>query len=118
MLAHPRRCFLSRTQWHMGLDMKDLKKGPKPDNLDLIECSEEWSHTGTPQWACKAEESDEPCELIGETADEMWFACKDDGESKDGVDCSSDTDFGVGGGPGILPDPEKGEVLCKQAKPK
>merc|ERR1719305_1575647 len=41
--------------WHMGLDVKDLIQGIKPDDLDLIECSEEWSHNGTPQWVCKAD---------------------------------------------------------------
>jgi len=61
----------------MGLEMKDLVTGVKPDDLSLIECSEDWSHTGTPQWACKeateearkaAEGLDaEDCALIGET---------------------------------------------------
>ena len=36
----------------LGLDEKDLIEGVKPDDKDLIECSETWSHTGTPQWAC------------------------------------------------------------------
>lgn len=100
----------------MGLDMKDLITGVKPEDLNLIECSEEWSHTGTPQWACKEEEKDvEACEMIGETNDEVWFACKD-GADMENVDCSENTDFGVGGGPGILP--QDGEKLCKQEKPK
>ena len=86
-------------------------------DLELIECAEEWSHNGTPQWACKeAPLEDGGCELIGETDDEVWFACSDDGEEKRGVDCSEDTTFGVGGGIGILP--QEGEVLCKQEKPK
>ena len=107
--------------WHLGLEMKDLKTGAKPDDLNLIECSEEWSHTGTPQWVCKEgkEEDDEelePCELVGETKDELWFTC--DEKSKDGqpgVTCEEE-DFGTGGGIGILP--QEGEVLCKQKKPK
>ena len=36
----------------LGLDEKDLVNGPKPDDLELVECHEDWSHTGTPQWAC------------------------------------------------------------------
>ena len=36
----------------LGLDEKDLVSGPKPDDLELVECHEDWSHTGTPQWAC------------------------------------------------------------------
>jgi len=104
--------------WFMGLEMKDLKKGAKPADLELIECSEDWSHNGTPQWVCKEEKeevADEAgCEVIGETADEVWFACADSTSGGDGVECSEE-DFGVGGGPGILP--QDGEVLCKQKKP-
>ena len=37
----------------LGLDEKDLIKGVKPDDLTLVECAEDWSHTGTPQWVCK-----------------------------------------------------------------
>lgn len=104
--------------WHLGLEMKDLKSGPKPDDLNLVECSEEWSHTGTPQWVCKEEEPSEDdggCELIGETADEVWFACNDPVEDGSGVECAEE-EFGVGGGIGILP--QDGQVLCKQEKPK
>ena len=36
----------------LGLDEKELVSGPKPDDLELVECHEDWSHTGTPQWAC------------------------------------------------------------------
>ena len=104
----------------MGLDMKDMQKGPKPDDLELIECTEDWSHTGTPQWVCseaKEEPGDVGCEMIGETADEVWFACSEAKEGEDGVEClGEDQFFGVGGGPGILP--QEGEVLCKQKKPK
>ena len=42
--------------WHLGLNEKDLVTGVKPEDLELIECAEEWSHTGTPQWACIAKE--------------------------------------------------------------
>jgi len=105
--------------WHMGLDLRDLVSGHKPEDLNLIECAEEWSHTGTPQWVCKEEpvkvqSEDEGCELIGETPNELWFACSDTDGDKPGVDCTEDTTFGVGGGPGILP--QEGEVLCKQPK--
>lgn len=109
--------------WHMGLDMRDLVSGHKPEDLDLVECSEEWSYNGTPQWVCKedapsaSDTAEEGCELIGETADELWFACAEgDSGGASGIDCSEDTTFGVGGGPGILP--QDGEVLCKQRKPK
>jgi hypothetical protein len=36
----------------LGIDEKELTSGPKPDDLELVECHEDWSHTGTPQWAC------------------------------------------------------------------
>ena len=39
----------------MGIEQKDLVRGVKPDDLELVECSEEWSHNGTPQWVCKAD---------------------------------------------------------------
>ena len=29
--------------------------GPKPDDLDLMSCFEEWSHNGTPEWVCSEE---------------------------------------------------------------
>jgi hypothetical protein len=77
--------------WHMGLEIKDLVTGVKPDDLNLIECAEEWSHTGTPQWTCREEtkqEKDEGCELIGETVDELWFACGDSESARPaGVSC-------------------------------
>merc|ERR1711892_161820 len=38
--------------WMLGIDEKELTSGPKPDDLELVECHEDWSHTGTPQWAC------------------------------------------------------------------
>ena len=41
--------------WFMGIEQKDLVRGVKPDDLELVECSEEWSHNGTPQWVCKAD---------------------------------------------------------------
>jgi len=108
----------------MGVDKKDLIVGPKPDDLELIECAEDWSHSGTPQWVCREgkeeveEVEEEGCEMIGETADEVWFKCTDDKPDGNGVACTdaTDLDFGVGGGPGILP--QDGEVLCKQEKPK
>jgi len=102
--------------WIMGIDMKELKAGPKPDDLNLIECAEEWSHTGTPQWVCKEGSegaTDDECTIIGESADEIWLACAD-GAGGDNVECT-ETDFGVGGGPGILP--QDGEKLCVQKKP-
>ena len=105
--------------WNAGVEVKDLVTGVKPDDLNLIECAEEWSHTGTPQWVCKEglpEEDDGGCEMIGETNDEVWFTCKEGAEASADVDCSEDTSFGVGGGPGVLP--QDGEVLCKQQKPK
>jgi len=109
--------------WHLGIDVKDMVTGAKPDDLDLIECAEEWSHTGTPQWVCKegkeevepkaaAADADEACEIIGETEDDVWFACHDGGVDNDAVDCSEDPQDGMG----ILP--REGDVLCKQAKPK
>ena len=39
----------------MGVNTEDLVTGVKPDDLDIIECAEDWSHNGTPQWVCKAE---------------------------------------------------------------
>jgi len=54
------------------------------------------------------------CEIIGETADEVWFAC-DEKSDNPNVECE-DASFGTGGGPGILP--QDGEVLCKAEKPK
>ena len=39
----------------MGVAEKDLVTGVKPDDLNIVECSEDWSHTGTPQWTCTAE---------------------------------------------------------------
>lgn len=48
-------------------------------------------------------------------APQVWFTCKEASSGGDGIDCSADTDFGVGGGPGILP--QDGEVLCVQKKP-
>lgn len=54
------------------------------------------------------------CEMIGETKDEVWFACKDGADSED-VDCI-EGNFGTGGGPGILP--QDGQKLCKAEKPK
>ena len=102
--------------WHMGLDMSDLKQGPKPDDLELIECAEEWSHTGTPQWACKEapEVEDEGCEMIGETDDEVWFTCKDGADAAN-VDCEGDNSFGVGGGPVRQPSIELGPRSCLAA---
>ena len=61
-----------------------------------------------------AQVDEEGCEMIGETKDEVWFACKE-GADSDAVDCE-DGSFGTGGGPGILP--QDGEVLCKAEKPK
>lgn len=72
--------------WFMGLEVKDLQTGVKPDDLELIECSEEWSHNGVPQWACKEEKEkidEDGCEMVGETADEVWFACSE--ASKEGA---------------------------------
>ena len=40
--------------WFMGLKESELVSGPKPKDLDLVECAEEWSHNGTPQWVCNA----------------------------------------------------------------
>jgi len=107
--------------WYMGLELKDLKVGPKPDDLELVECAEDWSHSGTPQWVCKEEAQEikeDGCEMIAETADEMWFKCTDDKPDGEGVACTdaAELDFGVGGGPGYLPQDD--EVLCKQEKPK
>ena len=70
--------------WMMGLDLKYLKTGPKPDDLDLIECAEEWSHTGTPQWACTAEPpvarggpEDDACYLV-DTDEGTKYVCTSD----------------------------------------
>ena len=41
--------------WYMGLDESDLVSGPKPDDLDLMTCFEDWSHNGTPEWVCSEE---------------------------------------------------------------
>jgi len=54
------------------------------------------------------------CTLVGETATEVWFACEE-GSDSSAVKCA-DEDFGVGGGPGILP--QDGEKLCVAEKPK
>ena len=32
------------------------EKGAKPDDLELVECAEDWSHNGTPEWVCRAQE--------------------------------------------------------------
>jgi hypothetical protein len=45
--------------WYLGLEENQLVKGAKPEDLNLIECAEDWSHRGTPQWVCKAERNDE-----------------------------------------------------------
>ena len=42
--------------WFLGLDESALKKGAKPDDLALVECAEDWSHNGTPEWVCRAQE--------------------------------------------------------------
>lgn len=42
--------------WFLGLDETALKRGAKPDDLNLVECAEEWSHTGTPEWVCRTQE--------------------------------------------------------------
>ena len=46
----------------LGIDQATLTSGPKPDDLELVECHEDWSHTGTPQWACSEDgpREDEP----------------------------------------------------------
>ena len=41
--------------WLLGVEENELQMGPKPEDLNLVECHEEWSHTGTPQWACREE---------------------------------------------------------------
>lgn len=73
--------------------------------------------------------ADAGCDLIGEevATATTWFSC--DGElgvataggpieitadAKSGAACKEE-DFGVGGGPGILP--QEGEVLCKVERP-
>lgn len=112
--------------WYMGLEMEELKAGPKPDDLELIECSEEWSHTGTPQWVCKEgkegkeeakgeEAQGEECTIIGESSDEIWFSCNEGAAPQSSDVACTEEDFGVGGGPGILP--QDGEKLCVQKKP-
>mmetsp|Transcript_7659 Transcript_7659/g.23999 ORF Transcript_7659/g.23999 Transcript_7659/m.23999 type:complete len:117 (-) Transcript_7659:1627-1977(-) len=54
------------------------------------------------------------CELIGEepATGVQWWACE---EPNDALVCE-ETEFGVGGGPGILP--QDGQVLCKSSPPK
>ena len=54
------------------------------------------------------------CELIGEepATGVQWWACE---EPNDALACE-ETEFGVGGGPGILP--QDGQVLCKSSPPK
>tara|TARA_B110001452_G_scaffold237271_1_gene217025 strand:+ start:1619 stop:2161 length:543 start_codon:yes stop_codon:yes gene_type:complete len=42
--------------WFLGLEETALKKGAKPDDLELVECAEDWSHNGTPEWVCRAQE--------------------------------------------------------------
>ena len=44
------RVALAPQAWMLGIDEKELTSGPKPDDLELVECHEDWSHTGTPQW--------------------------------------------------------------------
>ena len=58
--SHCRRKYVCTSNpeelaWFMGIEQKDLVRGVKPDDLELVECSEEWSHNGTPQWVCKAD---------------------------------------------------------------
>ena len=43
--------------WFMGIDEKSLRAGPKPDDMDLVECHEDWSHNGTPAWVCKEDDA-------------------------------------------------------------
>ena len=64
--------------------------------------------------AAVADIDEEGCELIGESQDEVWFACKE-GSGGKGVECESADGLGVGGGPGILPQDD--QVLCIAKKP-
>lgn len=57
-------------------------------------CKADYTGTG----AAVADIEDDGCEMIGETKDEVWFACKDGADSAD-VECV-DTSFGTGGGAG------------------
>ena len=95
---------------------------PKSGNA-LDECLVESENAGevdacksdyTGSGAAVADIEEDGCEMIGETKDEVWFACKDGADSDD-VECI-DTSFGTGGGPGILP--QDGQKLCKADKPK
>ena len=72
----------------MGLETKDLITGEKPKDEDLIECAEEWSHTGTPQWACLVKKgepgSEADLESIGWDA-RTWSKRSDTEVSDDGA---------------------------------
>lgn len=89
------------------LDECLVETGSK-DEIDA--CKEAFTASG----ASVADVEEEGCEMIGETKDEVWFACKDSADSP-GVECV-DESFGTGGGPGILP--QDGQKLCKAEKPK
>ena len=78
---------------------------------EIADCKADFSSAA----AAGAVDDDAACEIIGETNDEVWFACDEKSDGA-GVECDEDTNFGTGGGPGILP--QDGEVLCKAAKPK
>jgi len=61
------------------------------------------------------EDGEGSCEIIGEEKQTgtQWLVCEDGSEKS--IECTEE-DFGVGGGPGILP--QDGQVLCKADSPK
>jgi len=69
----------------MGLNEKDLIEGVKPSDLDFVECSEDWSHRGTPQWVCTAllpKDTKKPgmrADLEGLTSEDRMWSQTDDG---------------------------------------
>ena len=61
----------------------------------------------------------EECELIGEevATGTEWWSCEEPKAAAPGAQCE-EQDFGTGGGMGLLPDTDKGQVLCKVERPR
>lgn len=73
----------------LGIDVATLTSGPKPDDLELVECHEDWSHTGTPQWACSEDgpredettsSAPQPCQSH-QGLQQLWHWCSPCGHS-------------------------------------
>ena len=75
--------------WMLGIDVATLTSGPKSDDLELVECHEDWSHTGTPQWACSEDgpredettsPAPQPCQSP-HGLQQLWHWCSPGGHS-------------------------------------